>query len=87
MTEVKPLSDETPQVVTVGGIIRWYEDQLAALKSENEKLRGALKDCADDLEQYVDHCYANTRQYPGMERRYQRDIEPVKAARAALAKG
>ena len=47
MTEVKPLSDETPQVVTVGGIIRWYEDQLAALKSENEKLRGALEFYAD----------------------------------------
>lgn len=49
-------------------------------------LFAALKDCADDLEAFVEDLYAKTKGYPGEARRYARDIAPVNAARAAIAK-
>lgn len=46
----------------------------------------ALRECADDLEASVEAYYANTKQYASEQRRYERDIEPVIKARAALSK-
>jgi hypothetical protein len=45
-----------------------------------------LKDCADELEAWVNQYYTpDTRTYPSEERRYQRDIAPVISARTLLA--
>ncbi len=47
--------------------------------------REALKECADELESYIERAYEGCKQYPDMVRRYERDIEPVRRARAALS--
>lgn len=52
---------------------------------ENERLRDALDECADDLESYVEHEYVSMHDYPDIHRRYERDIEPVRKARKLLA--
>ena len=49
-----------------------------------EQLRAALKDCADDLESYVTNEYAGTLHYPSQKRRFDRDMKPVREARALL---
>lgn len=58
-------------------------------KKANEEikdLRAALKDCADDLEEYVNAHYPENvrKQYPSEELRYQRDMASVKKARELL---
>ena len=51
------------------------------------ELSDALKECADDLEAELAKDYtAEMRVYPCIEADYQRDMRPVIAARAALAK-
>lgn len=59
--------------------------EIERLTAEVERLRAALKDCADDLEASVNAEYAGTRDYPSQESRYQRDMRPVYAARHLLA--
>ena len=49
-----------------------------------EQLMSALKDCADDLEVYIEQEYAPLRGYPSYERKRQRDREPVREARGLL---
>lgn len=49
-----------------------------------EALAAALKECADDLESEVNARYGSPP-HPAMQRRYDRDIDPVVRARAALA--
>ena len=49
------------------------------------RLRALLAECADDLESWVEGNYAKTKDYPSEKRRYDRDIQPVLNARAALA--
>lgn len=51
-----------------------------------EALVRALRECADDLAAEIDaRNQGDTRKYPSMEAKYQRDMEPVHRARAALA--
>ena len=51
------------------------------------ELADALKECADDLESELNEKYtAELRLYPSQQAKYQRDMKPVLAARAALAK-
>lgn len=50
---------------------------------ELEALRMAAKECADELEQWIDHHYAGT----GERVRRERDMEFVLAVRAALSQG
>jgi DNA gyrase/topoisomerase IV subunit A len=57
----------------------------ARLDAEIERLREALQECAGDLESYVDELYPSRTSYPGEQRRYERDIEPVRKARALLS--
>ena len=57
----------------------------ATLLHHVERLAEALKECADDLSEYVEHYYESTKAYPGGLRRYERDIEPVITARALLS--
>lgn len=55
---------------------------------ELDRLRVALRDCADDLEAEINAKYqAANRAYPSEERRFQRDMETVRQARAELARG
>jgi hypothetical protein len=59
-----------------------------ALLARMEGMRTALKECADDLESLVENQYSDTKHtYPSEKRRYERDIEPVRKARAALNEG
>lgn len=69
---------------------KWYAMLDAADPSPTadvDALVRALRECADDLETEVNARYpAETRAYPSMEVKYQRDMEPVLRARAALTK-
>ena len=48
------------------------------------ELEAALKDCADELETWVDDLYARGSVPAGYGTKYERDVEVVQAARAAL---
>jgi hypothetical protein len=52
---------------------------------EIELLREALKECSDELAEWVTNHYASSTMYPTQQRRYDRDMEPVLRARALLA--
>jgi hypothetical protein len=61
----------------------------AALKGavperEGVGLRALLTECADELAEWVEHHYAATKDHPSEARRYERDMEPVRRARATL---
>ena len=61
----------------------------AIMMSAAPEMADALKECADDLEAAIsgNMMYQGTGlQYPEIRRKYDRDMEPVVAARAALAK-
>lgn len=58
--------------------------RIEALAARVAKLEELLKECADDLSDSVEHYYEKTKDYPSEKRRYERDIEPVIKARAAL---
>lgn len=62
---------------------RDYSDLFLDAANEIERLRAALKECADGLAMYVEHEYANL-DYPSQRRRYKRDIAPVIEARKLL---
>lgn len=53
--------------------------------NEIKQLRGLLKGCADGLADQIEGHYAQTKDHPAMKRRYDRDMQPVLAAREALA--
>jgi len=53
-------------------------------KAEIERLKALVKELADELDVLVEARYSGTKGYPSEQRRYERDIEPVKRARAAL---
>jgi len=46
----------------------------------------SLEQCAADLEASVNAEYAGTLDYPSQARKHERDLEPVRKARAAIAK-
>ena len=58
--------------------------RMGRLEASNATLLEALKECADDLESEVEHRYKDTKDYPSERRRYERDIAPVRKARAAI---
>jgi hypothetical protein len=70
----------------------WVAERLRALPAvhpdaaaiREAALVAVLKECADDLESYVEHAYPiETRdKYPTQEAKYARDMEPVVKARA-----
>lgn len=57
---------------------------ITDLQAQNTRLREALKDCADDLEEWVKAAYASTLHYPSEARKMERDLGNVNKARAAL---
>lgn len=48
------------------------------------ELEALLKECADDLDAELNNRYGNV--HPAMQKRYDMDMAPVRAARAALEK-
>lgn len=67
------------------GFVNGHRKGMADCEPEIERLRAALKECADELAEYVEHHYAKTKDYPSEKRRYDRDIAPVIEARKLLA--
>lgn len=61
-------------------------DVLQQADAEIAALRAALAECAECLAERVDQGYHQRKQYPDMQRRYERDMEPVARARALLEK-
>ena len=52
----------------------------------HDDLVANLKTCADELAKWVGNHYVSLHHHPGAGEAYERDIAPVRAARAALAK-
>jgi hypothetical protein len=61
-------------------------DERDKLRAEIERLREALRECADELEVVVEDRYRNTKSYPSEKRKYDRDIAPVLKARDLLSR-
>jgi hypothetical protein len=61
-------------------------DERDKLRAEIERLREALRECADELEVVVEDRYKDTKDYPSEKRRYDRDIAPVLRARDLLSR-
>ena len=61
-------------------------DAIEALEARVKMLETLLKDAADDLEGELDRFYGVTLNYPSQNRRYERDMQIVRDARAALNK-
>lgn len=55
-----------------------------AAEAESARLRVLLKDCADDLEEWVKAEYASRMHYPSEVLKMTRDMDNVNRARAAL---
>lgn len=55
-----------------------------SLHAEIGQLRALVKELADDLEAEVEGHYHNTKNSPSELRRYERDMDSVRRARAAL---
>ena len=68
-------------------VVYAYADDIKAKDAEIERLRAALKECADDLEAELEAKFASIGQHPAILRKHERDMEPVKTARAVLANG
>jgi hypothetical protein len=61
---------------------------IAAARNALPALLAAIKagrECADDLESVLRARYEGTLDYPSQAQRFERDMEPVRALRAALA--
>ena len=51
-------------------------EDLRKERDKNEQLRALLKECAEDLESWIEQAYPkNTLHYQGQKRRYERDME------------
>jgi hypothetical protein len=61
-------------------------DERDKLRAEIERLREALRDCADELEVVVEERYRDIKDYPSEKRKYDRDIAPVLKARDLLSR-
>lgn len=62
--------------------------ELDALRAENERLREVVNNVADCLEECMIAEYSEQKlAYPHNQQKYENDMEPIKAARAALTKG
>lgn len=67
-----------------------YEQVVQGLKAENEALRKALGDCADELSAEIICKHGGQKledMHPVTRRLYERDMETVVEARAAMGKG
>lgn len=69
---------------TAAKLLRMAAADVRRLTAERDSLLVALANCANDLEASVDAEYHGTLGYPSQRRRYERDMEPVRAARKLL---
>lgn len=76
--------DADREICTLRARCEAYKGQVEAGAKEIERLREALKECADDLESLVKAEYAPMLDYPDKRRKYKRDLEPVIRARELL---
>jgi hypothetical protein len=67
-----------------GRCLKCPNDTIREAVEEIKQLRALLAECADDLNVWVETHYENSLQYPGERRRRDRDMEPVRRARALL---
>lgn len=74
------------QAAGPGRELRWpdHADMVVWLLDEADKLRAALKECADDLAAEIEARFNAIKRHPAMEARYERDMTPVKKARELL---
>ena len=71
-------------------VLEKQDKRIAELEAENKKLREELRACADDLEAELRARYGCVKGgpiHPAENRRFQRDMGSVYAARAALKGG
>ena len=72
---------------TIADALRSLAAERDALKAENEKLRAALKECADDLEEEINGKYRGSQNiYIHEMHRFDRDMAPVMNDRKLLQK-
>ena len=74
------------QALLVANEVMAMVDERDKLRAEIERLREALRECADELEVVVEDRYRDTKNYPSEKRRYDRDIAPVLKARDLLSR-
>jgi len=65
-------------------VTRHHIDESHKLRRERDALRAALKEVCDDLECELQNIYHGTLDYPSQQRRFDRDMEVVRRARALL---
>jgi hypothetical protein len=79
------LSMKTPEHDLTAAALRSLAAERDALRAENEKMRAALKECADDLEAEIKHRHGDwVPKYPRERLKRDQDMAPVIKARAAL---
>ena len=85
---IEDFSDKLNEAAAEIECLRLTVEQLQSLDGRQqrkiERLRAALRACADDLEASVNAEYHGTLDYPSQKRKWERDLEPVKRARELL---
>ena len=66
-------------------VLRKQSAEIERLRALNEQMAEALKECADSLEAEIKATYPGRDDYPIQSRRYERDMAPVRKARALTA--
>ena len=77
-------SDLDDRIVELEALQEANDKVVLGYCSRITKLEAALKECADDLEEEIDARYDGTRHLTSQQRKWERDMETVNAARAAL---
>jgi hypothetical protein len=77
------LEAQTKRIAGLEYEARLFDEALGNAHARIAELEALLKDCADDLEAEVDARYGENAK-KCMPHRYERDMAPVVAARAAL---
>ena len=80
-------SDEAIGEEMEGEFVR-YEDHVSEverLQARERELEALVREFADDVSQWVTKEYDGTLHHPGMKRRYERDMDVVTRALAAVS--
>jgi hypothetical protein len=83
----KVIEAQDDEIERLQGLLHMHGNIVVAMATKDteiERLRALLKECADELADQVEGQYAKTKDHPAMKRRYDRDMQPVRDARAAL---
>jgi hypothetical protein len=79
---------EAVRVLALSTLLRRANAYTAELEAQRDALLAACKDLVEDLEPLVRNQYDpnGTGCHPALQWRYERDLEPVVAGRAAIAR-